>query len=447
MEKKKIVIIGAGFAGLRLARKLNNHPKYSVTLIDRYNFHQFQPLFYQVATARIEPSSISFPLRKIFQKSKNVSVRLTKVLNINREKNEVETTIGNFSYDYLVVATGCTTNFFGNEKIAENAFPMKSTYEAITIQNRLLTNFESAYSSTPDELEEILNIVVVGGGPTGVELSGSIIELKTHILPKDYPDMDFSKLQVYLLEGSPTLLGPMSKESQQKSQEFLESMGVNVWTNARVTDYDGHVIELTDGRKIKTRNLIWAAGVTGNAPSGIIEQEKMQRGNRIPVDRLNRVLGEKNIFAIGDIAYMETPKYPNGHPQLANVAINQALNLARNFDRFAKGVTPDQMELFEYKDPGSMATVGKNKAVVDLPKLSFQGRIAWFVWMFLHLMLILSVRNKFLIFWNWATAYFTNDTTLRIIYRPTKKDYKMNIKKYRKFILNNETGKVERVEN
>ncbi|WP_068598640.1 NAD(P)/FAD-dependent oxidoreductase [Vaginella massiliensis] len=445
MERKKIVIIGAGFAGVRLARKLNNHPNYSVTIIDRYNFHQFQPLFYQVATARIEPSSISFPLRKIFQKSKNVSVRLAKVLNILKDQNIVETTIGQFEYDYLVIATGCTTNFFGNEQIEENAFPMKSTYEAITIQNRLLTNFESAYSSTPDELEEILNIVVVGGGPTGVELAGSIIELKTHVLPKDFPDMDFSRVNVYLIEGGNELLGPMSKESQVKSKQFLEEMGVNVWTNARVTHFDGHTIELLDGRKIRTRNLIWAAGVTGNVPTGVLEKEQLQRGNRIPVDRLNRVIGLENVFAIGDIAYMETPNYPNGHPQLANVAINQALNLADNFKKYAKGIQPEQMTPFEYKDPGSMATVGKNRAVVDLPKFSFQGRLAWFVWMFLHLMLILSVKNKFFIFFNWAQSYFTNDTTLRIIYRPTKKDYKMNIKLYRKFTKNKETGEIEKV--
>lgn len=445
MERKKIVIIGAGFAGLRLARKLNNHPQFSVTIIDRYNFHQFQPLFYQVATARIEPSSISFPLRKIFQKSKNVAVRLAKVLNVDKEKNIVETTIGQFEYDYLVVATGCTTNFFGNQQIEENAFPMKSTYEAITIQNRLLTNFESAYSSTPEELEEILNIVVVGGGPTGVELAGSIIELKNYVLPKDFPDMDFSMVNVYLIEGGNELLGPMSKESQVKSQEFLEELGVHVWTNARVTNYDGHTIELGDGRKIRTRNLIWAAGVTGNVPTGLLDQSQLQRGNRIPVDRLNRVNGLENVFAIGDIAYMETPNYPNSHPQVANVALNQALNLAENFKKYAKGIQPENMTQFEYKDPGSMATVGKNKAVVDLPKFSFQGRMAWFVWMFLHLMLILSVKNKFFIFFNWAQSYFTNDTTLRIIYRPTKKDYKMNIRQYRKFIKNKETGEVERI--
>ena len=432
MEKKKIVIVGAGFAGLRLARKLKNNSNFSVTLIDRYNFHQFQPLFYQVATARIEPSNISFPLRKIFQGSKNVQVRLAEVTGINKEKNEVETTIGDFSYDYLVLANGCTTNFFGNKQIEELTFPMKSTDEAITLKNRLITNFESAYSATPEELEEIMNIVVVGGGPTGVELSGAIAEMKTKILPKDYPDFDFSGLNIYLIEGSPNLLGPMSDASHKKSREYLEKMGVNIWTEGRVTGYDGKEITLADGRSIKTKTVIWGAGVTGNVLEGT-DKEVLQRGNRIAVDRFNRVKGTENIFAIGDISYMETPKYPHGHPQLANVAVNQGLNLASNFIALGQGTPINNWVEFEYDDPGSMATVGKFRAVVDLPKLSFQGRLAWFTWMFLHLMLILSVRNKLFIFLNWTQAFFTDDTALRIITRPTKKDYKHNIKDYRKF--------------
>lgn len=435
LEKKKIVILGAGFAGLRLARELKKNPNFSITLIDRYNFHQFQPLFYQVATARIEPSNISFPLRKIFQKSKNVRVRMAEVTQINQAKNEVETTIGDFSYDYLVIATGCTTNFFGNKQIEELSFPMKSTYEAITLQNRLLTNFESAFSATPEEMEEILNIVIVGGGPTGVELSGAIAEMKTNILPKDYPDMDFSQLNIYLIEGSPNLLGPMSDASHRKSREYLENMGVQVWTDSRVTEYDGKTIVLGDGRTIKTRNLIWAAGVTGNVPNGI-DKEILERGNRIKVDRLNRIEGSANVFALGDIAYMETEKYPHSHPQVANVAINQAVNLGKNLSAHAVGETIENLTPFEYDDPGSMATVGKRRAVVDLPKISYQGYFAWFTWMFLHLMLILSVRNKLFIFLNWAQAYMTNDTTLRIIIRPTKKDYKLNIKQYRRFPKN-----------
>ena len=437
MEKKKIVILGAGFAGLKLARKLNNNPHFSVTLIDRYNYHQFQPLFYQVATAAINASDISFPIRKVFQGSKNVSVRLAEVTAINKDKNTVETTIGDFAYDHLVVAMGCTTNFFGNKQIEELSFPMKSTNEALTLKNRLLTNFESAYSAeSPEEMEEIMNIVVVGGGPTGVELSGAIAQMKKFILPKDYPDLDFSKLNIFLIEGSPNLLGPMSDLAHKKSKEYLTDLVVNVWTEGRVTDYDGKTISLADGRTIKTRNLIWAAGVMGNIPEGVVTKEELQRGFRIKVDRTSKVEGSNNIYAIGDISYMETPKYPHGHPQLARVAGDQAVNLAKNFEKIGEGTKEENLSLFEYSDPGSMATIGKRKAVVDLPKFSFSGRLAWYTWMFLHLMLILTVRNKLAIFLNWAQTYFTNDSSLRIIVRPTKKDFRFNLKQYRRFPKN-----------
>jgi len=421
------------------SRKLNNNPHFSVTLIDRYNYHQFQPLFYQVATAGINASDISFPIRKVFQNSENVSVRLAEVTSIKKDKNIVETTIGDFSYDYLVVATGCTTNFFGNKQIEELSFPMKSTNEALTLKNRLLTNFESAYSAeSEEELEEILNIVVVGGGPTGVELSGAIAHMKRFILPKDYPDLDFSKLNIYLIEGGPNLLGPMSDLAHKKSFDYLNEMGVNIWTNGRVIDYDGKTISLADGRTIKTRNLIWSAGVLGNIPEGAVAQEELQRGNRMKVDRTSKIIGTNNIYAIGDIASMETPKYPHGHPQLARVAGDQAVNLAKNFNKIGQGISEDKLTLFEYSDPGSMATIGKHKAVVDLPKFSFSGRLAWFTWMFLHLMLILTVRNKLAIFLNWANSYFTNDSSLRIIVRPTKKDFKFNLKQYRRFPKNRE---------
>lgn len=419
-QNKKIVILGAGFAGLQLARHLSK-THYDVTLIDKYNFHQFQPLFYQVATARLEPSSISFPLRKIFQKKKNIHVRIAEVLTIDHAANNVITSIGDFDYDYLVIATGCTTNFFGNKVIAEKSFPMKSTTEAMALRNRILLNFEEALRATAGELESIMNIVVVGGGPTGVELAGSLAEMKRNVLPKDYPDMDFSRLKVYLLEGSPNTLGPMSEMSQVKSQLYLEQLGVNVWTEALVENYNGETVTLKDGRSIATRNLIWAAGVTGNVPNGF-SADLVQRGNRLKVDRYNKVQGFSNIFAVGDIAYMETPKYPRAHPQVANVAINQAKLLGKNL---VKDLNGQGWKEFEYKDPGSMATVGKRKAVVDLPSFSFQGRLAWFTWMFLHLMLILSVRNKLFIFINWAISYFTNDTTLRLILLPTKKQVEM----------------------
>ncbi len=418
---KKLVILGAGFSGLQLARQLSN-TDYEITLIDRYNYHQFQPLFYQVATARLEPSSISFPLRKIFQRKRNVRIRMAEVESINIQEHKVVTHVGDFSYDYLVVATGCTTNFFGNEQIEAHAFPMKSTTEAMALRNRILLNFEEALRTERKDLEKIMNIVVVGGGPTGVELAGALAEMKKNILPKDYPDMDFSNLNVYLLEGGPVTLAPMSEASHVKSRLYLEQLGVQVWTHAIVEHYDGNTVQLKDGRIIETQNLIWAAGVSGNIPKGF-SKEIIQRGNRLTVDRYNKIQGTENIFALGDIAYMETPLYPKGHPQVANVAINQAKLLARNLKA---GGTQQSWKTFEYKDPGSMATVGKRKAVVDLPSFSFQGRLAWFAWMFLHLMLILSVRNKLFIFINWAISYFTNDTTLRLILMPTKKQRTMS---------------------
>ncbi|MBW0178179.1 NAD(P)/FAD-dependent oxidoreductase [Sediminibacterium sp.] len=411
----RIVILGAGFAGLQLARRLKGS-NFDITLIDQYNFHQFQPLFYQVATGRLEPSSVSFPLRKVFQNKANVHVRIANIERIDKTEKTVYTDAGIFAYDYLVIATGCTTNYFGNKNIERYAYPMKSTTEAIALRNRILLNFEAALDASPEELEGIMNIVVVGGGPTGVELSGSLAELKRNILPRDYPDMDFSRLNVYLLEAGPATLGPMSKISQQKSQSYLESMGVQVKVNTQVKDYDGKKVLLADGSTIASNTLIWAAGVTGNVPNGI-DASLLVRGNRIKTDAFNRIPGTDNIFVLGDIAYMETEQFPKGHPQLANVAIAQAKNLVQNFKRLQNGKT---LLPFSYKSPGTMATVGKRKAVVDLPFMSFQGRFAWFVWMFLHLMLILSVKNKLIIFINWAVSYFTNDTTLRLILLPTK---------------------------
>lgn len=415
-NKKHIVILGAGFAGLQLARRISESD-YEITLIDQYNFHQFQPLMYQVATARLEPSSISFPIRKVFQKKKNVHVRLTTVKEVNTDTQQVITSTDIFTYDYLVIATGCTTNYFGNRDIERFAFPMKSTMESITLRNRILLNFEEALTADADTLPAIMNIVVVGGGPTGVELSGSLAELKTHVLPKDYPDMDFSKLTVYLLEAGPATLGVMSKASQQKSQQYLEQMGVHVWTQSQVKTYDGQTVSLADGRTIPTHTLIWSAGVTGNVPTGI-SQQHLVRGNRIKVDSYHRLEEAENVYAIGDIAYMETRDFPKGHPQLANVAIAQAKNLAHNFRKQLHGKA---LHAFVYRNPGTMATIGKRKAVVDLPFISFQGRLAWYVWMFLHLMLIVSVKNRLFIFINWMISYFTNDTTLRLILMPAGK--------------------------
>ncbi len=420
MPGKKIVVLGAGFAGLQLARRLKKSG-HDITLLDQYNFHQFQPLFYQVATARLEPSAISFPLRKVFQRRPNVHVRVAKVTGIDLQAQAVHTEeAGDFPYDYLIIATGCTSNFFGNKALERHAFPMKSTPEAIALRNRILLNFEDALKATPEELPGYMNIAVVGGGPTGVEFAGALSEMKRNVLPRDYPDMDFSTLSIYLIEGSGHTLNAMSEPSKKKSQQYLEEMGVNIWLNVTVTDYDGKTVTLKDGRTLPTRTLIWAAGVAGNVPPGI-PKEATVRGNRIKVDDTHRMIGSQNVFAIGDVSYMETPDWPQGHPQLANVAIHQAKNLAANL--CAEEKRP--YKPFRYKNPGTMATVGKRKAVVDLPKFSFQGFLAWLAWMFLHLMLIVSVKNRLIIFINWAVSYFTNDTTLRLILLPTRKQVEL----------------------
>lgn len=409
--KKKIIIIGGGFAGLHVAKALQNE-SLEVVLIDKQNHHQFQPLYYQVASARLEPSNISFPFRKIFQKSKNIQVRLEEVKQILPNNNQVITNEGSHSYDFLIIATGCKTNFFGNSAIEKYALAMKTTEESIQIRNHILLNFEKYISANVSEIEkqQLLNIVLVGAGPTGVELAGAFAEMKSHILPRDYPQTDFSKLNVFLLEGSNHTLNSMSNESKQASKQYLEEMGVIVKTETFVTSYDGYQATLNNGEVIPTSNLIWAAGVIGNLIDGL-EPTSIFR-NRYKVDRQNKIIGYQNIYAIGDIAYMETPKYPNGHPQLANVAINQGKMLAKNIKRL---LLQQNLLDYEYKDLGSMATIGKHKAVVDLPYIKFSGYIAWFFWMFLHLMLILSVRNKIQIFFNWAWNYFTKDSSLRLI--------------------------------
>lgn len=415
-SKKRIIIVGAGFGGLTLAEDLENSG-YEIYLIDKNNYHQFQPLMYQVATARLEPSSISFPLRKVFQGSKNVKIRIADVLSVDTQNKILTTSIEEFSYDYLVFAFGCKTNYFGNKNLEKLAFPMKSVPEAIQLRNRILQTFEEAVSTKEEDLQYLLNFVIVGGGPTGVELAGALAEMKKNVLPKDYPDKDFSKLTVYLLEGSPNVLNPMSEDSRKMSRQYLEELGVVVKTSTIVENYDGHTVHLKGGEIINAKNVIWAAGVVGNNIEGLPE-EAITRGNRIITNRFNEVQGLDGVFAIGDIAYMTTPKYLNGHPQVASVANEHAKNLAKNFKLQLKNKPRKE---FEYHDKGSMATIGKRKAVVDLPSFSFQGRFAWFTWMFVHLMLILSVRNKLFIFITWAYSYFSNDSTLRILIKPAKK--------------------------
>jgi len=411
----RVVIAGGGFGGLRLARKLNNKPGVEITLLDRFNFHQFQPLFYQVATAGLDASNISFPLRKAFHKSKNVRIRLGELREIVAAENKIVTDNGDIEYDALVIATGAGTNFFGNQQLQANAFPMKSTIEALNLRNHLIQNFEDAtIAADALEKESLLTVVVVGGGPTGVEVSGAIADMRSYVLPKDYPELDFKQMKIYLLEGSPKTLASMTEQSSEQSRKYLQKLGVEVITDTVVKDYDGKLVTLNNGKTIATATVIWAAGIKGNIPAGI-QADLIAKGNRIKTDRHNLVLGATNIYAIGDVAYMETPLYPKGHPQVAQTAMQQADTLAENLMRI-ESKSALRYE-FEYYDKGSMATVGRNLAVVDLPKpkLHFGGFFAWLIWMGLHLMLILGVKNRFFVFCNWLYNYFTRDQSLRLI--------------------------------
>lgn len=408
--KQKIIVIGAGFAGLPFVRKIDEN-LFDILLIDKINHHQFQPLFYQVATSQIEPSSISFPTRHIFKNKKNVQIRMAELESIDSSNKKIKTSIGEFDYDYLVIATGCKTNFFGNDEIKKHSLSLKTTYESITIRNHILKIFEKILSASEEEKEALFNLAIVGAGPTGVELAGAFAEIKKNILPKDYPRIDFSRFKIFLIEGSKNTLNTMSDNAKIASKKYLEKMGVTLLTEVFVKNYDGQVLTFSNEKSIKTRTVIWAAGVTGNTIPGI-PADAIARGNRIVVDRMNKTKFSDTLFALGDIAYMETPKYPNGHPQVANVAINQGINLAKNLNKIKRGKQP---KAFEYQDQGSMATIGRNKAVVDFPFIKFKGYFAWLIWMFLHLMLILSVRNKLIIFINWAIEYITKDTSLRLI--------------------------------
>ena len=423
----KVIIVGAGFGGLKLARGLNNKPGFEVILLDKFNYHQFQPLFYQVATASLDASNISFPLRKIFQGSKNVNIRLGQLKKIEPKENKIITDIGDMTYDILVIATGADTNFFGNQQLIDHAFPMKSTAEALQLRHRLIQNFEDAVLAvSPVELQKLLTIVVVGAGPTGVELSGAIAEMRLFILPKDYPEIDFSKMKIYLLEGSPKTLASMSEESSAHSREYLEKLGVQVITDTHVINYDGDTVTLQNGNTIGSRLVVWAAGIKGNIPEGI-DSPLIARGNRIVVDRFNKIQGYPNIYALGDVAYMETTAYPHGHPQVASVAIQQGQHLSKNLISLQN--RNKFLGEFEYYNKGSMATVGRNLAVVDIPKpkLHFRGFFAWLIWMSLHLVLILGVKNRVFVFLNWIYNYLTHDQSLRLLFKEFYKPKKFDI--------------------
>ena len=412
---KRIVVIGGGFGGLRLAKKLSTKD-FQVVLLDKHNYHAFQPLLYQVATAGLEPDSIAHAIRQIFAGKENFFFRIADVERIDTQNQFIHSDIGSIHYDYLVMATGSDTNYYGNQNIEKNAMPMKSIPEALDLRSLILQNLEKALLTNDlDERSRLMNYVIVGGGPTGVELAGAMGELKKHVLPHDYPDLDIRRMNVHLIQGAERLLPTMSKNASEKALEYLEELGVQVWFDMMVKDYDGKIIT-TDKKPFEATTLIWAAGVKGTLIPGI-DGEGLVVGGRYVVNEFNQLKGFDNVFAIGDVALMITPELPKGDPMVAQVAIQQGKLLAQNFDnlKHKKDLKP-----FRYKDKGSMATIGRDKAVVDLPNWKFAGWFAWFVWMFVHLVSLVGFRNKMIALMNWVIQYFQYNKSVRLIIRPYK---------------------------
>ncbi|MCG2612547.1 NAD(P)/FAD-dependent oxidoreductase [Flavobacterium sp. SM15] len=414
----RIVIIGGGFAGISLAKKLKNK-NVQVVLLDKHNYHTFQPLLYQVATGGLEAGSIAYPIRKVVQEYTDFYFRLANVKNIDTENKKVLADIGDLHYDYLVIATGSKTNYFGNKDIENYSMAMKTIPQSLNIRSLILENFEQA-TLTNDiaERNALMNFVIVGGGPTGVELAGALAEMKKAILPKDYPDLDIRKMGIHLVQGSDRLLDAMTVKSSESAEKFLHSLGVSIWKNVRVTNYDGRTITTNSDLTFDTATVIWAAGVKGALISGLQSDSLIERADRIKVNEYNQVLGYDNIFAVGDIASMASEKNPYGHPMMAQPAIQQGNLLAENLINVIKN---KPMKPFEYNDKGSMATIGRNKAVVDLPKVHFHGVFAWFVWMFVHLFSLIGFKNKAVVLMNWVYNYIKFDREGRLIIRPYKK--------------------------
>ena len=413
----RVVIIGGGFAGLAAAKGLEEQ-ELQVILIDKHNYHTFQPLLYQVATGGLEPDSIAFPLRKLFNDVENFYFRLAEVKKINPQKKIVETSIGNLEYDELIIATGSKTNFFGNTNIQKYTMEMKSIPQSLNIRSLILENFEEALlTSNIEERNALMNFIIVGGGPTGVELAGALAEMKKGILPKDYPDLDIRKMQINLIQSSDCILKGMSTKASEKAEDFLINLGVNVWKNLRVLDYDGKIVTTSGQDHFKAETVIWAAGVKGEMINGLHAECVIERAARIKVNEYNQVLSHPNIYAIGDVACMASEEKPYGHPMMAQPAIQQGRLVAKNI--LAK-LFNKTLKSFVYNDKGSMATIGRNKAVVDLPKWKFQGVFAWFVWMFVHLFSLIGFRNKAIVFLNWVYNYIRFDRETRLIIRPYK---------------------------
>lgn len=419
-QKKRVVIVGGGLGGLRLAEDLYGSGM-QVVLIDKNNFHQFPPLIYQIASAGIDPSSISFPFRQIFRKRKDFYFRMAEARMVDTEKKILQTSIGKIDYDYLVLAAGATTNFFGNKNIEEWAIPMKTVPEAMGLRNALLSNFERALTcATEEERQELLNVVIVGGGATGVEIAGALAEMRRYVIPYDYPDMDSSLMHIYLIEAGDRLLAGLSQESSQKAYEFLKSMGVDIQFGKMVTDYRDHKVIMKDGTEIPTRTFLWVSGIRANAMPGI-DESHMGRGFRFKVDEYNRIPGVEDVFAIGDQCLQTSDAaYPNGHPQVAQVAIQQAKNLAKNLKLIDQGADSSELTAFRYKNLGSMATIGRNKAVVEIGKFHSQGFFAWVLWLVVHLRSILGVKNKMMVLLNWLWKYVSYNDSIRMITYATK---------------------------
>jgi NADH dehydrogenase len=420
--KKQIVIIGGGFAGLNFAKTISNNYDFEITLVDKVNYNFFPPLLYQVATGFLEISSISYPFRKMLSGSR-IRFWMGELQEIVSNENKIILNNGELNFDYLVIATGTTTNYFGMENVKKNAIPMKTLEDALNMRNSMLQRIEVASNSKNlQEQEELMTIVVAGGGPTGVELSGMFAEMSKTIIHKEYPELSHVKnAKIYLVDGGPALLAPMSKNSQEETLKQIKKLGVEVQLNKQVVDYDGQTVSFKDGSTIRTRNLIWAAGVTAMRFKGLSD-EMFGRSNRLLVDEFNKVVGTENIYAIGDTAFMETDKkFPNGHPQVAQPAMQQGKNLAKNL---ILALANKPQKPFQYYDKGSMAIIGRNKAVVDLPKpkVHFKGFLAWMAWLFVHLMSLSMPRNKVNTLYHWALAYFSKNSSLRMIIRPERKN-------------------------
>lgn len=407
----RVLIVGGGFAGLKLAQSLDSR-LFQVVLLDRNNYHQFPPLIYQVASSGLEPSTIAFPFRSAFHRKGNFYFRLATLERIDVAHKRVQTDIGAIDYDFLVLACGATTNFFGNERIAVHALPMKTLNESVRLRNVLLQRLEQAVCASEEERRELLNIVVVGGGPTGVEIAGALAEMKRYVVPKDYPDLGTDLMRITLLDASPRILAAMSEQSSAKALRGLQELGVEVCTDTFVDDYDGRQLSLRGGRRLATRSVIWVSGIVANETSGLTEAS-LGRGRRIVVDAYNRVEGYEDVFALGDQCIMTSDtNYPQGHPQMAQVALQQAKLLAENLKRLQ---AEQAMKGFMYKDLGSMATIGRNRAVAEIGRMKWGGFTAWVLWLVVHLRSILSVRNKLVVLLNWVWNYFTYDRSLRII--------------------------------